>query len=78
MNHSSICQVCGIRPVSGGNVRRVDGIDIQTDYCDACRHLVPTGHTAWAKIEPMPASKLGWVLLVLGILGAVFLLWLSL
>jgi hypothetical protein len=42
------CDVCRQRDATGGNVRRIDGSDVTTNYCDECRSKVPIGHRAWA------------------------------
>jgi hypothetical protein len=45
------CDVCRQRDATGGNVRRVDGRDVTTNYCDDCRAKVPVGHRAWATTQ---------------------------
>ena len=75
MTDIAICQVCSTRPASGGNIRRVDGVDVQTLHCDECQHLVPRGHASWSTGMLRPgksAPGLGWVLLVIAVLAVVF------
>ena len=61
------CDVCRERQATGGNIRRVDGKDVTTNYCDECHSKVPVGHHAWATattVHPYPWAKFGNPLLV--------------
>lgn len=74
------CDVCGQRETTGGNVRRVDGKDVTTNYCDECRAKVPMGHRAWETIQARPYfrrrdSLLRYLSAALLIILAMAILW---
>jgi hypothetical protein len=70
----TLCDVCGLRVATGGNIRRVDGVDVTTHYCSACKNQVPIGHAGWERIAATPKRSIA-VLLGLGlVLAAVLLL----
>jgi hypothetical protein len=50
----SLCDICGVRPATGGNIRRIDGVDKRTSYCEICAPTVPIGHTAWVTVTAQP------------------------
>jgi hypothetical protein len=73
------CDVCRQREATGGNVRRVEGKDVTTHYCDECRSKVPLGHSAWATAtaRPYPWARFGISLLIgsLLVILAIAILW---
>jgi hypothetical protein len=49
------CDVCRERPATGGNIRRIAGREIITNYCDECGPKVPIGHRVWTTGRAYPS-----------------------
>jgi len=73
------CDVCQQRESTGGNVRRIDGKEVTTNYCDECRSRVPLGHSAWAtaRARPYPSARFANPILIGSVVAilAVAILW---
>ena len=73
----SLCELCGQREANRGVIRRVDGVDQTTRYCDGCQAVAPRGHTAWAATaSALVGGPRAWLplalLLVLLVLAAAY------
>ena len=53
-----LCDVCQLRPATGGNIREIDGADHRTFYCDTCKPFVPIGHTVLMTSGPVEREQL--------------------